>query len=67
MSAKGDSGGVRPSDVNPSLPDNAAEKQASKDYDKQSLHERTYNHASAKQSSDSLWSSIWDSISSKNK
>jgi len=51
--------GIKPSDVDPSLPDNKAEAAAAKDSKNESLIDKTYSDTKAKQSSDSLWSSIW--------
>ena len=40
--------GIKPSDVDPSLPDNKAENEAAKDAAKESPIEKTYNDAKAK-------------------
>lgn len=52
-------GGMNPSDVDPSLPDNAAEAEAAKDSQKESLIDRAYSDTKAKDGADSFWSSIF--------
>jgi hypothetical protein len=51
--------GYSPSDFDPSLADNSAEVQASRDAEKESPSEKASNDADASESASSLWSSIF--------
>lgn len=54
-----DSGGVKSSDFDPSLPNNRAEADAARDSAKESQTEKWYNDSKASESSNSLWESIF--------
>ena len=55
----GDGDGVKSSDFDASLPDNAAEVDAAKDSAKESATEKVYNNHVASEGASSLWESIF--------
>lgn len=61
MSGPGSSedGGMKSSDFDASLPDNAAEAQAAKDAADESPLEQSYRDSAAREASGSLWDSIF--------